>query len=32
MQNAVPKGEGGMVAALGSSVDLIEKIISVLKV
>ena len=28
MQNAVPKGEGGMVAALGSSVDLIEKIIS----
>ena len=27
MQNAVPKGEGGMVAVLGSTVDLIEKII-----
>ena len=27
MQNAVPKGEGGMVAVLGSTVDLIEKIL-----
>ena len=28
MQNAVPKGEGGMVAALGSTVDKIEKILN----
>tara|TARA_Y100000591_G_scaffold303315_1_gene299114 strand:- start:55 stop:981 length:927 start_codon:yes stop_codon:yes gene_type:complete len=28
MQNAVPKGEGGMVAVLGSKVDFIEKILS----
>ena len=27
MQNSVPKGEGGMVAILGSTVDLIEKIL-----
>ena len=27
MQNAVPKGEGGMLAVLGSTVDKIEKII-----
>jgi [acyl-carrier-protein] S-malonyltransferase len=27
MQNAVPKGEGGMVAVLGSTVNLIEKIL-----
>ena len=27
MQNAVPKGEGGMVAVLGSTVEIIEKII-----
>ena len=27
MQNAVPKGEGGMVAALGTTVDVIEKIL-----
>jgi len=27
MQNAVPKGEGGMIAVLGSSVELIEKIL-----
>ena len=27
MQNAVPKGEGGMVAILGSTVEVIEKII-----
>ena len=27
MQNSVPKGEGGMVAVLGSTVDLIEKIL-----
>ena len=27
MQNAVPKGEGGMVAVLGSTVDTIEKIL-----
>ena len=27
MQNAVPKGEGGMVAVLGSSIDLIEKML-----
>ena len=27
MQNAVPKGQGGMVAVLGSSVDAIEKIL-----
>ncbi len=28
MQNAVPKGQGGMVAVLGSSVDMIEKILT----
>ena len=28
MQNAVPKGEGGMVAVLGSSVEEVEKILS----
>jgi [acyl-carrier-protein] S-malonyltransferase len=28
MQNAVPKGQGGMVAVLGSSVDVIEKILT----
>jgi [acyl-carrier-protein] S-malonyltransferase len=27
MQNSVPKGEGGMVAVLGSTVDVIEKIL-----
>ena len=27
MQNAVPKGEGGMVAVLGSSIDVVEKIL-----
>ena len=27
MQNSVPKGEGGMVAVLGSSVEDIEKIL-----
>ena len=27
MQNSVPKGEGGMVAVLGSKVETIEKII-----
>ena len=27
MQNAVPKGEGGMLAVLGSSVEVIEKIL-----
>ena len=27
MQNSVPKGEGGMVAALGSTVEVIEKIL-----
>jgi len=27
MQNSVPKGQGGMVAILGSSVDVIEKIL-----
>ena len=27
MQNAVPKGEGGMVAVLGSTVETIEKIL-----
>ncbi len=27
MQNSVPKGEGGMVAALGSTVEIIEKIL-----
>ena len=27
MQNAVPKGEGGMVAVLGSTVDIVEKIL-----
>ena len=26
MQSAVPKGEGGMIAVLGSTVDVIEKI------
>jgi len=28
MQNSVPKGQGGMVAVLGSTVDLIEKILN----
>ena len=28
MQNAVPNGEGGMVAVLGSKVDVIEKLLS----
>ena len=28
MQNSVPKGLGGMVAALGTSVDEIEKILN----
>ena len=28
MQNAVPKGEGGMLAVLGSKVELIEKILN----
>ncbi len=28
MQNAVPKGEGGMVAVLGSKVEIIEKILN----
>ena len=27
MQNSVPKGEGGMIAVLGSSVENIEKIL-----
>jgi len=27
MQNSVPKGQGGMVAALGSTVDIVEKIL-----
>ena len=27
MQNAVPKGEGGMVAVLGTTVEIIEKIL-----
>ena len=27
MQNAVPEGEGGMVAVLGSNVEIIEKIL-----
>ena len=27
MQNSVPKGEGGMVAVLGSSIEIIEKIL-----
>ena len=28
MQNSVPKGQGGMVAVLGSTVDMIEKILT----
>ena len=28
MQNAVPKGKGGMIAVLGSTVDVIEKILT----
>ncbi len=28
MQNAVPKGQGGMIAVLGSSVDVIEKVLT----
>ena len=28
MQNSVPKGQGGMVAVLGSSIDVIEKILT----
>ena len=27
MQNAVPKGEGGMLAVLGSTVEIIENIL-----
>jgi len=27
MQNSVPKGQGGMVAVLGSKVEIIEKIL-----
>jgi [acyl-carrier-protein] S-malonyltransferase len=27
MQNSVPKGQGGMVAVLGSTVEIIEKIL-----
>ena len=26
MQNAVPKGEGGMLAVLGTTIEIIEKI------
>ena len=28
MQNSVPKGQGGMVAVLGSKIDLVEKILA----
>ena len=28
MQNAVPKGEGGMIAVLGSKIEIVEKILS----
>ena len=28
MQNAVPKGEGGMIAVLGSTVENIEEILN----
>ncbi len=28
MQNAVPKGEGGMVAVLGAKIDIVEKILA----
>ena len=28
MQNSVPKGQGGMVAVLGSKIDIIEKILA----
>ena len=28
MQNSVPKGEGGMVAVLGSTIEKIEKILN----
>ena len=28
MQNAVPEGEGGMVAVLGTSIEVIEKILN----
>ena len=28
MQNAVPKGEGGMLAVLGSTIEIIEKILN----
>ena len=31
MQNSVPKGQGGMVAVLGSNIEVIEKILSVNK-
>ena len=30
MQNSVPKGQGGMVAVLGSTVEVIEKILDTL--
>jgi [acyl-carrier-protein] S-malonyltransferase len=32
MQNAVPKGEGGMLAVLGSTVEQIEKILKIMKI
>jgi [acyl-carrier-protein] S-malonyltransferase len=30
MQNSVPKGKGGMVAVLGSTVEIIEKILKIM--
>ena len=32
MQNAVPEGEGGMLAVLGSTVEIIEEILNKIKV
>ena len=32
MQNAVPNGEGGMLAVLGSSINLIENIFMKIKI
>ena len=31
MQNAVPKGEGGMIAVLGSTIENIEEILNIKK-
>ena len=32
MQNAVPEGEGGMLAVLGSTIEIIEKILKKIRI